>query len=402
MMYSVYQLFYISLNRMFYAFAWSGGEICSVFVFFFQAEDGIRDVAVTGVQTCALPIFAARRSYIDLFLPLFLPNDPKNGVTSITPVYWDYQARLDHRLLNGDELTLFAFGTDDSLALIQKGGSRNQPLEVNSHTGAHQLRFGWRHPVSDTVTVRVAPLLGLTVQSFDATGAGRGSFGLNQAGRIFDWTLALRTDARWQARAWLSLRAGVDLAWDRYVVNADIQSTLQIRQLGPPITQEQQISHAQPLGNLGEFAEAELKLGRWELHPGVRLAQFHWRDHTYGTLDPRLWARCALTEATGLKGYTGLYHQAPSPFQLDPALGNPALLPERAFQVGLGVDHRFSAGWSVSIEGFYDRRTSLASRVPAGTLPDGTVSNPLYLNQGLGRSYGVEVLLRRDLSARFY
>src|SRR2546422_4769833 len=29
-----------------------------VFFFFFQAEDGIRDVAVTGVQTCALPISA--------------------------------------------------------------------------------------------------------------------------------------------------------------------------------------------------------------------------------------------------------------------------------------------------------------------------------------------------------
>ena len=25
-------------------------------VFFFQAEDGIRDIGVTGVQTCALPI----------------------------------------------------------------------------------------------------------------------------------------------------------------------------------------------------------------------------------------------------------------------------------------------------------------------------------------------------------
>ena len=25
--------------------------------FFFQAEDGIRDTSVTGVQTCALPIF---------------------------------------------------------------------------------------------------------------------------------------------------------------------------------------------------------------------------------------------------------------------------------------------------------------------------------------------------------
>src|SRR3712207_6870132 len=27
------------------------------YVFFFQAEDGIRDIGVTGVQTCALPIF---------------------------------------------------------------------------------------------------------------------------------------------------------------------------------------------------------------------------------------------------------------------------------------------------------------------------------------------------------
>src|SRR5256712_7619571 len=31
------------------------------FFFFFQAEDGIRDLIVTGVQTCALPIFAGQR-----------------------------------------------------------------------------------------------------------------------------------------------------------------------------------------------------------------------------------------------------------------------------------------------------------------------------------------------------
>src|SRR3712207_7450677 len=28
------------------------------FFFFFQAEDGIRDIGVTGVQTCALPIWS--------------------------------------------------------------------------------------------------------------------------------------------------------------------------------------------------------------------------------------------------------------------------------------------------------------------------------------------------------
>src|SRR6267154_3691081 len=31
--------------------------------FFFQAEDGIRDGRVTGVQTCALPIWALYRAY---------------------------------------------------------------------------------------------------------------------------------------------------------------------------------------------------------------------------------------------------------------------------------------------------------------------------------------------------
>src|SRR2546429_4098614 len=38
--------------------------LISFIVFFFQAEDGIRDVAVTGVQTCALPILP--RSNYDL------------------------------------------------------------------------------------------------------------------------------------------------------------------------------------------------------------------------------------------------------------------------------------------------------------------------------------------------
>src|SRR2546430_4662545 len=33
-----------------------------VFFFFFQAEDGIRDLTVTGVQTCALPISGRRLS----------------------------------------------------------------------------------------------------------------------------------------------------------------------------------------------------------------------------------------------------------------------------------------------------------------------------------------------------
>src|SRR5260370_31503609 len=35
------------------------------FIFFFQAEDGIRDSSVTGVQTCALPILLDQLTLLD-------------------------------------------------------------------------------------------------------------------------------------------------------------------------------------------------------------------------------------------------------------------------------------------------------------------------------------------------
>src|SRR2546430_2808028 len=38
-----------------------------VFFFFFQAEDGIRDLTVTGVQTCALPIFSSASRCVQSF-----------------------------------------------------------------------------------------------------------------------------------------------------------------------------------------------------------------------------------------------------------------------------------------------------------------------------------------------
>src|SRR5207249_9657846 len=56
---------------------------CSLF-FFFQAEDGIRDRNVTGVQTCALPIFGGKLYSIGGFtiarpagggLPAWVPSN---------------------------------------------------------------------------------------------------------------------------------------------------------------------------------------------------------------------------------------------------------------------------------------------------------------------------------------
>src|SRR2546421_3626749 len=52
-----------------------GGE--EVF-FFFQAEDGIRDLIVTGVQTCALPICGGR-----LLLPPVILQRPLHGAGQV-------------------------------------------------------------------------------------------------------------------------------------------------------------------------------------------------------------------------------------------------------------------------------------------------------------------------------
>ena len=46
-----------------------GGALFVFFFFFFQAEDGIRDDLVTGVQTCALPISVLERRRIMGFQP---------------------------------------------------------------------------------------------------------------------------------------------------------------------------------------------------------------------------------------------------------------------------------------------------------------------------------------------
>src|SRR3989449_5669689 len=53
----------------------------SFFFFFFQAEDGIRDVAVTGVQTCALPIFPR----CDVHRTAIPPSGPRSRSGSRPP-----------------------------------------------------------------------------------------------------------------------------------------------------------------------------------------------------------------------------------------------------------------------------------------------------------------------------
>src|SRR5256885_3335817 len=62
-------------------------EVCAFewFYFFFQAEDGIRDYKVTGVQTCALPI-SARATFIPTTEPVAWRATPTPAVARLHTV----------------------------------------------------------------------------------------------------------------------------------------------------------------------------------------------------------------------------------------------------------------------------------------------------------------------------
>src|SRR2546429_7831886 len=98
--------------------------------FFFQAEDGIRDVAVTGVQTCALPIYLGQR-------PLDgAPGEHAGQLTLVVGRRVDVAIGL-HQLLSfrrgpRDGLVAEAFTLEDLLGRAQANrdrprASRRQP-----------------------------------------------------------------------------------------------------------------------------------------------------------------------------------------------------------------------------------------------------------------------------------
>ena len=345
---------------------------------------------------------AARRSHIDLFLPLFLPNDPNRGVVSVVPIYWDYQARADHRTESGDDLSLLLFGSDDSLSIVQKGGRRTLPLSVATHIGFHRAVLSYRHAVSDDLSLVLSPALGWTKQSFDAQGAGPGTFANAQNADVTVLTGELRGEARYRLRSWAELRTGLDLELDRGSYTVDIQSSQQLRNLGILVTQEDKFQRVQPAQLLGEYGELELSFGKLRVVPGLRAEEIHWRQHQRFALDPRLWGRYQLSPETSLKAYAGLYHQPPTGLQIDDDLGNPNLDLAWALQFGTGVEHRISDVWNVSAEVFYNRRGSLVVGVSPSTNSDGSVYNPRFANNGVGRAYGLELLVRREITSRLY
>jgi hypothetical protein len=87
----------------------------------------------------------------------------------------------------------------------------------------------------------------------------------------------------------------------------------------------------------------------------------------------------------------GLYSQPPAPTDLSAVFGTPSLGVERAEHLSVGEAPQVTPTLSAEVVGFYKWMTDLAHRDPS---PTPKLAQAL-LQDGVGRSYGVQVLIRQ-------
>jgi TonB family protein len=346
---------------------------------------------------------AARRSYIDLLLPAVLSIANVKTI-QVLPVYSDYQVRLDvggkkgEKLSDGSQFSLFAFGSDDQLKLVTSGGVNGRDISVDFHTLFHRIVGTWLLRHKDT-TFKLTPYVGYDLAKVD--------FGIATL-TADTWTGGVRADLGVELTPWLTVRSGADI-YDKVLIGSAQLPALEGVQYisfpgADPKTSTQSIAQTINTFDGAVYAEADFTVGKLTVTPGLRASQAFLANQTRNAWDPRLWARYQLFEGTSLKGSLGLYTQPPAATSmLPPPFGTPYLTHERAFQSSLGVAQRITDFINVDITGFYNRRyENVVSPGKTVVGDDGSVTQYRASNDGLGRAYGMEVLLRHEVSKYFF
>ncbi|HEY2749400.1 MAG TPA: TonB-dependent receptor plug domain-containing protein, partial [Polyangia bacterium] len=341
----------------------------------------------------------ARRSWIDAFLPIFTTSN-----FQLSPIYYDYQAKLHWRASPRDDVDTFVFGSDDAIKVIAKGSSDpTLQAEFNSHTYYHRILSRWIHRFASRATLTVTPSIGYDVPfEFNA------QFG-NTVVSVGTGTLEynLRAALRMPIYKQLRFDAGVDLEGNRWSLNLDAP------QHGIP-------REGDSGGPGGGFVYDKLDLDQITVAPFValnftpfkgllivpqlRVDLYDFRgyqsspnafDHFYAMIEPRLSARYQINKWAAVKIAAGAYHQPPDPTAFLRSAGNPSLIPQSGWHYVAGAEFDPTSSLHISAEGFYKDLRNLVVR---GANP----GDPPLTNEGIGRVYGGELLVRQELFKGFF
>lgn len=340
-----------------------------------------------------------RRSYIDAILGAVLSGVSAVSFTSL-PVYWDYQALLEYRPTSRDRLRLAFLGSDDSLALIL-----NQPAEAaprfsgsfSTGIGFHAGQLLWEHTFSTNVSSRAMVSL-----NRNAINIGGGDvFGLD----LTFWNLTGRYELSAQLNRQVRANVGLDLTGGPATIQFNgVRAPTEGQTINPSTLARVSTQDADTLYRPGAYAEFEVTpTPRLRLIPSLRVDYTRDANRSWA-VQPRFAFRWEFARDWFLKGGVGVFNQPPQPQQSSSAVnsfnpattvGNPFLAMQRSVHYGLGVEHNFSRYVSLSIEGFYKDLDDQIIAQPS-------VQGPAYLNTGIGRIYGGEILFRHRPSARFF
>ncbi|HTV22108.1 MAG TPA: TonB family protein [Polyangiaceae bacterium] len=341
-------------------------------------------------------MIAGRRSWVDAWLGPALESTGSNVRTA--PVYYDAQAMIEHDVSDDTTLRLFAYGSDDRLALLVESPDSGDPAaggDVSLHTGFWRVQGRAETRFSSKTRWTTTLAAGRDIQDFSI-----GNLDLD----IRLNTLDARTEVRSQILPELTLAGGLDITSGTYDVSwrlpaVDFESNDDAGPLfGRPVTE---LSGTGEMFRPSAYVLAEVTpLKGLKLLPGVRVDYTH--DTEDFTADPRIGFRYDLYPSelrTTIKGGVGVFHKPPEPYESIEPFGTPGIGSERAIHYSLGFEQELSQPLEVSLEGFYKDLDQLAIAT-ADAL--GSESGQRWTNDGIGRSYGAELLLRYKPVDRFF
>jgi TonB family protein len=362
-------------------------------------------IGLEGPLTPTLSFAAGvRRSWIDAFLPLFTSSD-----FQLSPAYYDYQARLRWRAGPRDDVDVFVFGSDDALSLLLKRPDPALAAQFDAHNYFHRAYVAWTRRLAGGGTLTVTPSVGWEVPFQLGGELGNTTLALD----VKTLTYGLRARWRQPLGRHVRLEAGLDFEGTRNTLALTAPAAGVPREGEDPATRGGSLSgafasDAFTLHVLGTapFVEVPVTLARNRLVivPQLRYETFGFLGdrgtpaqfaHGYGFLEPRLAVRYQALPWLAPKASVGLYHQAPDDFAFSRTFGDPRIRPARAIHWVAGADLQPTRTLTVEAVGFYK---DLGGLIVHGENP----GDPVLVNAGEGRVYGLDLLVRQQLHRNFF
>lgn len=335
--------------------------------------------------------FSARRSYFDLLLPEEGDLDEDEGIEYTQfPTFHDYQGKYQWGLGQGDKISLQISGAADRAEIYvpddADAAERDPDLAGDSSldTSYDSQGIVWTKKLNRGTSNRLAlGHLALDLrQELGSVGFADVLFNDYYMREHFNFTLFDNH----------SIGLGGEY---RYSV-IDFELDFKDPQCGPfepgcdfTSAERKQNEDTLRINNSSAFIK-----DRWRLAKPVTLivgARVSYDDYLQETFaEPRLGAEWQATARTLLTAGWGRYHQFPGATEVIDEFGNPELSNRLAQHSVMGIEQSLAKGWSWKTEAYYKTFEDLV-------VPDSIFR---YLNAGNGRAYGLDVLVKKDLSGR--